>query len=107
VKFSDVLKEVKNASYDQVRTDSADYFEGVLLKKNLAKLIAALNEIFGPALWPSQNGLSAEAEKAIEDFGGIMPGQTLYFSRQGDTAVFVMLWPWSDGEHVTLKCGKK
>jgi hypothetical protein len=36
-----------------------------------------------------------------------MVGQTLYYSKQPDCALFAMFWPWSDGEHTTVKAGKK
>lgn len=107
MQFADIKKEVKAAVFDAVRVDSADYFEGVILKKNLEELTARLNGIFGSALWPSENALSQETKDIIKDFGGIMPGQTLYFCRQDNLSIFVMLWPWSDGQHITLKCGQK
>jgi len=43
----------------------------------------------------------------IEEFGGIRPGQTLYFWNEGKDAVFAMLWPWQDGYHTTVKIGRK
>ena len=107
MQFADLIKEVKAAVFDQVRVDSEDYFEGVILKENLEGLITRLNGFFGPALWPSKNGLSKETQNVIKDFGGIMAGQTLYFCRQDNLSIFVMLWPWSDGQHITLKCGQK
>jgi len=107
MQFADLRKEVKAAVFEQVRVDSEDYFEGVILKENLEGLITRLNGIFGPALWPSKEELSKETGDVIEDFGGIMPGQTLYFCRQDNVSIFVMFWPWSDGQHITIKCGQK
>jgi hypothetical protein len=45
-------------------------------------------------------------QKVIDDFGGIMAGQTLYFTKQADGVIFAMLWPWQDGIRITLKAGK-
>jgi len=105
--FIEIVKEIKTAVFDTIRADSEDYFEGVILKENLGELINRLNGIFGAALWPSKNDLSKEIKGIIEDFGGIMPGQTLYLLRQDNLSIFVMFWPWSDGQHVTIKCGQK
>jgi hypothetical protein len=107
MQFDDVKKEVKAADFYEIRLDNENFFEGVILKKNLDGLINRLNGIFGSPVWPSENELSTETKDVIKSFGGIMPGQTLYFCRQDNLSIFVMLWPWSDGIHITLKCGQK
>jgi hypothetical protein len=107
VLFAQVKTAVKSIDLETVRVDDETFLEAVFLKKNLARLQDELNKIFSSPAWPSKDKLSAEAQEAIKSFGGIMAGQTLYFLSQNNESVFVMLWPWGDGEHITLKSGKK
>ena len=107
MEFTEVIKEVKKVAFEEVRVDKDGYFESVILTKNLAVIVAKLNEIFGSPVWPPENNLSKETLNIIQGYGGIMTGQTLYFYQLNNHFIFIMLWPWSDGQHVTLKCGQK
>jgi hypothetical protein len=46
-------------------------------------------------------------QEVINGFGGIMPGQTLYFRSEGSESIFAMLWPWQDGIRTTVKIIQK
>jgi hypothetical protein len=46
-------------------------------------------------------------EETVKAFGGIMPGQTLYFKNEGNDTIFAMLWPWQDGIRTTVKIIQK
>lgn len=107
MRFEDLIKEVRGAGYDSVRKDSSGYFEVVFLNKELQNVSDCFDKFFGQALYPSKNSLSFEVQKTIDDFGGIMPGQTLYFYSKDKSAIFAMLWPWQDGIHTTIKIAKK
>lgn len=107
MQFTELKDGLKKINFDSLRVDSEDYFEAVVLSAELSKLTACLNSCLGPPAWPSQQALSLDVEKAIDGFGGIMPGQTLYFTSQAGGVVFVMLWPWQDGVHTTLKAVKQ
>ena len=108
LKFCNYLTGNKKAAiiFASLRGDEADYFEAVIAKDELPKLVVLFEKVFGPAALPSQNKLSPEIEKIIEDCGGIMSGQSLYLSQESGV-VFAMLWPWSDGKNTTVKIGKK
>ena len=46
-------------------------------------------------------------QETVNNFGGIMPGQTLYFKGEGVDSIFAMLWPWQDGVRTTVKIIQK
>lgn len=105
--FNEIKKEVKNITFETLRMDSDSRFEAVMVKDGLANLTAILERFFGPPAWPSQSEMSPQVEGIINGFGGIMPGQTLYFWSQGSDTILAMLWPWQDGMHITVKIIKK
>jgi len=106
MKFEELKAEIKAVAFEEVREDGEDYFEAVLVKKGLGSLSLLLNKFFGAPALPSQRPLPSQAQSVVADFGDIMAGQTLYFWHQGSDAVFAMLWPWGDKDHITLKMGQ-
>lgn len=105
--FQQLKTEIKDIGFEQVRKDNEDYLEAVILKSGLPQLTTRLERFFGSLAWPSKTSLSSQAKEVIEDFGGLRHGQALYFKQQDNQATFAMLWPWNDGEHLTLKVGQK
>jgi hypothetical protein len=106
MQFTQLKSEIKSVGFVQIREESEDYFEAVLVKNNLTELISRLNKFFGSPTLPSDKPLSVQARAVIADFGDIMAGQTLYFWNEARDAIFVMLWPWGDKERITLKMGQ-
>lgn len=104
--FSALLKESKALVFNSLRSANDNYFEAVISNDGLPDLTIVLEKHFGKAVFPSDTGLSKEIEKELDSFGGIMPGQTLYFLKQGGEVIFAMLWPWQDGKRTTLKISK-
>jgi hypothetical protein len=104
--FGKIRDHIKNFKLDISRADNDVYFEVVIRKEVLAEVIGALEDFFGTAAWPSGSRLSVDAEKIIKNFGGIREGQTLFFADKGGVRMFAMLWPWQDGERITIKIGK-
>lgn len=107
MQFADLIKEVKGVTFVELRKDSEVYFEAVVTKKELEDLTKRLEQFFGLPAWPSKSKLSSQVQNMIKDFGGIMPNQTLYFLSDGSDCAFAMLWPWSDGSHITVKIAHK
>ena len=107
MQFSEIKEEVKSVDFEATRTDCDNYFEAVVVKNELAKLGERLSKFFGEPAWPSKNRLSYQMQEAVKAFGGIMPGQTLYFKNQGNEEIFAMLWPWQDGVRTTIKIIQK
>ena len=107
MQFEEIMNEIKGIEFDAVRARDQYYFEAVILKDNLPALTERLKKLLGEQVFPSGKKLAPDVEKVVEDFGGITPGQTLYFLKENDCSYFAMLWPWSDESHVTLKLGRK
>ncbi len=97
------IHEIKGLNFQEVRTNDSDFFEAVLVKAVLADLTKGLEKIFGRAQFPSEKALPLEVEQKVSEFGGIRSGQALYFLKGQESILFAMLWPWQDGEHITLK----
>ncbi len=107
MEFNNIKEEVKKISFETLRTDCDNYFEGVIVKNEINGLNERLKKFLGEPAWPSKNRLDFKAQEAIKGFGGIMPGQTLYFKSEGEDSIFAMLWPWQDGVRTTLKIIQK
>jgi hypothetical protein len=106
MRFEELKDQIKTCKFEEVRVDNNDFFEAVLRKANLDTIHAKLISVFGPSTWPSESKLTSEVQEVIQPFGGIMSGQTLYFTHMDEWAVFAMFWPWGDKERVTLKLGR-
>ena len=99
----------------EIRDNSDQYEEVVLLKKDLPGWNRALSEKLGPPLISteeydilsaSEDVLASKIDLALESanrFGGIDEGQTLYHGVLDSTVVLIMIWPWQDNVKVTLK----
>lgn len=106
MEFNKLKTEIKKVELDMTRIDDDNYFEIVVKKICLGELVCLLEGIFGVPVWPSRNKMSKKIEKAVKSFGGLRGGQTLYALEGKDFSIFVMLWPWQDGERVTIKIVK-
>ena len=107
MEFEKLISRLKGIAFQEVRIQSADYFEAVVVKDKLSELGISLTRIFGSPLWPGSGHLPKEAKEVVDGFGGIRDNQTLYYFRKNGASFFTMLCPWSDGERVTLKAGQK
>jgi hypothetical protein len=105
IKFEDIKKSVKGVKFVTLRFDSDELFEVVLAKGDLGQLTGCLVNIFGEPVFPSEKKYSFDPQKMVDDYGGVMPGQTLYYLEQ--SLIFAMLWPWQDGVNITFKLIKK
>jgi len=103
IQFNKDMVKIKNMDFETVRINNNNYFEAVLLKNNLSDLTKNLENIFGAPFCPSEKELPAQMQEIINGFGGVRGSQSLYFFKEGEYYVFAMLWPWQDGEHITLK----
>ncbi|MDD2657950.1 MAG: hypothetical protein PHD04_04885 [Candidatus Pacebacteria bacterium] len=104
--FESIKNKIKEVRMNLVRIDGDANFEAVVLQGQMGGLTACLEGLFGKPEYPSKNQLSAQIKKAIDPFGGIMPGQTLYYRSQDQQTIFAMLWPWNNGQSTTLKLAR-
>lgn len=101
--FSSIRKDIKMLSFEALRTDCDNFFEGVIIQQEIEKLNFQLKSLLGEPVYPSKNRLAHKVQKRVDGFGGIMPGQTLYYKDLGNDSIFAMLWPWKDGQRTTVK----
>ena len=106
MEFNLLKTEIKKIELDITRVDGDDYFEIVVKSHSLGDMVHLLESIFGSPAWPSRDKMSKKIEKAIKNFGSLRPGQTLYALSTDNFSIFVMLWPWQDGERITIKAAK-
>jgi len=107
MEFREIREKLEGIVFDTLRLDEDGHFEAVVIKDELANLTDRLEKIFGPPVCPSKGRLLSQVQELIKDFGGVWPGQTLYFWNDGSDTIFAMLWPWQDGYHITLKIIRK
>jgi hypothetical protein len=101
--FGTIREAVKSLELESLRMDCDNYIEAVVVQDEMSKLNNRLKKFFGKPAWPSKNRLTYEVQETINGFGGLMPGQTLYFKNADEGGIFAMLWPWQDGSHTTIK----
>ena len=107
MEFDRIKAEIKKTGPEIMRMDNENYFEAVMSRARLEGMVRVLEGIFGAPAWPSDNKLSKDTEKLIKSVGGLRKGQTLYMLNNGSEAsAFAMLWPWQDGERITIKMSK-
>ncbi len=105
--FAQLKSLVINSELELVRTDNKDYFETVILKDKLTKLIEKIEPAFGPPKLPSDKELTPKVQQVINDLGGVRENQILYVLNTKSSFILIMLWPWGDGQRVTLKIYQK
>ncbi len=103
MQFDKLIQEIKTVPFAALRMESDTYFEAVVSNHDIKELNSKLEIFFGAPVEYFPDKLPPKSHETIEKFGGIDPGQILYFSSEGNSAVFAMLWPWQDEKHTTLK----
>lgn len=101
--FSVIRKDMKLFSFETLRTDCDNFFEGVIVGQELDKLNGQLKSLLGDPVYPSPNRLAHKVRQTVDGLGGLMPGQTLYYKDLGTDSILAMLWPWKDGQRTTVK----
>ena len=107
MEFDKIKEEVKKVGPDMTRMDNENYFEAVIGHARLGEAVRVLESIFGAPAWLSDKKLSKDIQAQIKNAGGLRKGQTLYFlNNKSGCSAFAMLWPWQDGERITIKMSK-
>jgi hypothetical protein len=101
--FKTIRKDMQSFSFEVLRTDCDNFFEGVIIKEELNKLNSQLKSLFGEPVYPSKNRLAYKVQQTVDGLGGVTAGQTLYYNDSGRESILAMLWPWKDGQRITVK----
>jgi hypothetical protein len=106
MKFEEIKSGVKKKKLDVTRVDNDVYFEAIVKKEALGEIVVLLEGALGKPVWPSKGKLAKEAKDIADRSGGLRTGQTFFFLDAGDVLIFAMLWPWQDGERITVRLGR-
>jgi hypothetical protein len=101
--IQDIATAVKELPIDETRAMQSDYIEVVFLTADKARWEERIGSVLGPATKPSGQKPSKEDEAAASNHGGIGLDQVLFRKQVDGTTYVAMMWPWRDGEHITLK----
>jgi len=99
----DIIKKLDKLEIHQQRRVADNYAEVVIFNKEIFICTEILEEFLGAAVSSAGIKPTEEDVVATKDFGGIFDEQILYKKDFDETRVLVMLWPWQDSEHITLK----
>ena len=115
MKIVSLVGEELCKSIKETRERSEKYEEVVFFSKDVSGLNRILTEKLGHPLVSrekieiedtSKEILSLKKDAALKlanSFGGISKGQTLYHGTYNLTEILIMIWPWQDKTHLTLK----
>ncbi len=101
--YLELLNNIKEISYAEIREDSENYLEAVFTNDKEKQISDTLSSFFQTPYKPAGQDPSKEALEQTTEWGGIRKDQTLYLREQEGLLYCAMLWPWSDQEHTTLK----
>ncbi len=101
--IADLVTELKKLQFEEIRTNSGNFFEFVIRADRLNDLHPVLERHFGPALKSAGEEPRREVNERVSAFGGVRKDQTLYYKEQEGVPRYAMLWPWANGILVTVK----
>ncbi|MGA1869965.1 MAG: hypothetical protein ACMUJM_15635 [bacterium] len=99
----EIIQACGGLEVEEKRRSSDEYIELVFLNKELDQWITILTEILGPPIKPAGVKPTKNDLLITQAYGGIFRNQTLFRKKSENGIVIVMLWPWQDTVHVTLK----
>jgi len=102
-----LLGDKLKASIENIRTSSEFYEELVFLIEDSSELhdsiISKLGAEIKSASDNPESGMTAPAINIAETNGGIDENQFLYGGIVDSIKIVIMIWPWQDNEHLTIK----
>ena len=101
--FIELKQKIEEFQLQEMRSDTSELFEFVIRADYMDRLYAILERYFGPPFKPTDEKPSQSIIKYTEPYGGIQLGQTLYFVENKGFSSLALLWPWGNGESVTVK----
>lgn len=104
--LKEIIEKCNNLTIDERRSLTDDYAEVVLLNKERDQWNKILVEVLDPAIKPTGQVATEEDLQLTEDYGGIHDNQTLFKKEFDGFTIIVMLWPWQDNVHTTLKMAR-
>ncbi len=103
MRYDLLLAELRKAPCQELRSDDEEYFELVVKTTDLPKVNQILETFFGKAVKPAGAKPSADDKKMANEYGGIRDDQTLYYLAAEELYYYSFIWPWANGQSVTVK----
>ncbi len=101
--YNELLEQLRSLEIKEMREDQPEHMEFVITASRLDSLSSILKGFYGPASASPEEQPSNEAKKHAGPYGGIRKGQTLYYLNSGEVSHCALLWPWGDGQSITIK----
>jgi hypothetical protein len=98
-----ILEMAAGLDVHETRSEGSEYCEKVVYIGDLKAWEAIFEQALGTAAKPRGTSATKEHSEITEQYGGVEKGQTLYMKGDETGTTIVMMWPWQDAEHVTLK----
>jgi hypothetical protein len=103
MKFDDILLQAKELGIYERRSLSAEYCELVFFSRDLEGWYGILSTALGEPRKPPGQEPSESDLDLTHPTGGIRINQTLFEKDFGKKTLIAKIWPWDDGERMTLK----
>ena len=107
MKLENIIGKKLSESIKTVRTSNTNYEELVFLAENNSTLHEVLTEKLGPVIKGGneieETMMIMAAIETANSNGGIDDDQFLYGGILNSLKIVIMIWPWQDNEHLTIK----
>ena len=105
MKFYELIEAIKKVPVVQLQENKQDFLGAVIKRKELKNIELLLTTFLGTPIKPRGTTTSEDIQHMSASYGGIRENQTLFYCKEQENTVSIlaMLWPWSDGENITLK----
>lgn len=103
-----LISGLRRALSAEIRLASEEYLEAVVTRERLESCMEILAQTLGPPVkaFDQPVALEKSLRAMVDSRGGIMKNQCLYVRKYEDGGIaFAALWPWGDGDNVTVKVG--
>jgi hypothetical protein len=101
--LKDIVNRCHGLTIQEVRSDKDEYYEVVILNREIEDWEKLLASILGPARKPKGVKPSDDDLSLTSASGGIRVNQTLFERSFGNYSIIAKFWPWDDNEYTTLK----
>lgn len=101
--IKNILEQCSELSIYEKRKLGDDYIEIVIFKADLLKWCQQFDKILGEATKPESSSPTDEDVAVTEEYGGVFDNQILYHHPFEEENVVILIWPWQDNVHTTVK----
>ena len=101
--FKDIIERFLKMDMYEKRSATDTYCELVFYNKDMGKWNIIFTGVFGQPVKPEGADPNKVDLALTKSYGGIFNNQILFKKDFDNFTTILMLWPWQDGAHTTLK----